>query len=141
MDVLIWAYLEWKYPVFGPNNHSVEDSSHIFQIEAFSTLTRTACIDILQQNGEYANESLLHVGFLGCTPSEPALAISLDTQELFHHLKRHHPRLSVQAMVHTLSDIHNVRISLFYDFKFSISCRECTVYTIESGFQPRLMYT
>ena len=112
MPALTRAYLEWKYPVLGPRSESADESWHIFQVETFSTFTRSIRTNIVQRKDEYANVSLIRDGYLGCTPTEPALAISLDTLELFHRLKRRHPRLSVQAMVRALSDIHNVPMPL-----------------------------
>lgn len=111
MPALTRAYLEWKYPVFSAQNEHVKEGRHIFQVEMFSTFTRSNHTDIVQRKDKFANVSLIREGYLGCTPTEPTLAISLDLLELFHRLKRRHPCLSVQAMVCALSDIHNVSVS------------------------------
>ncbi|KAL6308620.1 hypothetical protein BKA93DRAFT_815267 [Sparassis latifolia] len=62
----------------------------------------------MQQPDELANVTLIRHGLLGCSPVFPSVAISLDTLELYHRLRRRHPRLGVQAMTRALCDIHDV---------------------------------
>lgn len=68
-------------------------------------------LDVLQEAGESANVSLVSVGFLGCAPLFPEKAISLDTLELYHRLRRRHGQLSIQTMARTLCDLHDVSIA------------------------------
>lgn len=66
-------------------------------------------IAVVQLPGEPANVSLIRIGFLGCSPIDPSFALSLDTLEFYHRLRRRHPRLGVQAMTRALCDVHEVR--------------------------------
>lgn len=70
-------------------------------------------LSVYQDKDEYANASLLRAGFLGCSPREPSVVISIQTLELYHRLKRRHPRLGIQPMVKALCDLHEVSTSFF----------------------------
>lgn len=76
-----------------------------------------------QKPDEEANVALIRVGMIGCSPSDPSVAISLDTLELYHRLRRRNGQLSIQAMVRTLCDLHNVSNNL--DFV------ECTITNLD----------
>jgi len=54
------------------------------------------------------NSTLLHHGCLGSSPLRISLAISLCTLELFRHLHLRQPRVSIQAWIRVLCDMHNV---------------------------------
>lgn len=64
-------------------------------------------LNVLQKVNEPANVSLVRLGFLGCAPVDPAMAVSLDVLELYHRLRRRHGQLSIQAMVRALCDLHD----------------------------------
>ncbi len=68
-------------------------------------------MSVLQRVGEPANVSLVREGFLGCSPINPAFAFDLNTLELYHRLRRRHPRLGIQAMMRALCDVHEVSSS------------------------------
>ncbi|KAG1729622.1 uncharacterized protein EDB91DRAFT_1059885, partial [Suillus paluster] len=51
--------------------------------------------------------SLLKSGYLGCSPLQPTLAISLGCLELYHQIRRRKPSFSVQGMVKVLCSLHN----------------------------------
>lgn len=76
-----------------------------------------------QKPDEEANVALIRVGMIGCSPSDPSVAISLDTLELYHRLRRRNGQLSIQAMARTLCDLHNVSNNL--DFV------ECTITNLD----------
>ena len=42
--------------------------------------------EVIQQDDELANVSLIRNGLLGCTPTSPELAITLQCLELYHQL-------------------------------------------------------
>ena len=97
------AYMAYKYPT---KTHEIQldiENDHMFTI---STLTTHKCIngvEIYQRKDEFPNVSLIRAGYL-------PLAFSLDMLELYYRLKRRHPRLSLQAMVCALADLHNVSL-------------------------------
>lgn len=66
------------------------------------------CVD--QAPDELANVSLLKSGYLGCSPLQPTLAISLSCLELYHQIRRRKPSFSVQGMVKVLCALHNVSV-------------------------------
>lgn len=66
---------------------------------------------IEQRPDEGAAVALVRVGLMACTPSSPSIAVSFDVLEQYHYLRRHAPRLSVQAYVKALCDIHLVRLA------------------------------
>lgn len=70
----------------------------------------------MQRAGESANIALIRDGLLGCAPINPAVAISLNTLELYHWLRRRHPRLGIQPMMRALCDIQGVSTTYFPRF-------------------------
>ncbi|KAG1767502.1 hypothetical protein EDD22DRAFT_978132 [Suillus occidentalis] len=50
---------------------------------------------------------LILSGYLGCSPLQPTLAISLGCLELYHQIRRRKPSFSVQGMVKVLCALHN----------------------------------
>jgi hypothetical protein len=56
----------------------------------------------------YANETLLQYGFLGCSPLQPTVAFSVRT--LAAYRQGHHtcPRFSIEAQCKMLCHLHNV---------------------------------
>lgn len=63
---------------------------------------------VSQKHEQLANAALLEIGLLGCSPVTPSTAIHLSTLELYYRLRRRHPRLSIQSMVKSLCDLHDV---------------------------------
>ena len=64
--------------------------------------------DIHQRNEEEGAVALLRVGLMATSPDSPSAAITIETLELYHRLRRNKASMSIQAMVKTLCDIHNV---------------------------------
>ncbi|KAG2120417.1 uncharacterized protein F5147DRAFT_785148 [Suillus discolor] len=77
MTDLVDAYLTWKNGAAPPD-------------EASST--------------PHGNDSSHFQGFIGCSPLQPTVAISLDCLEVYHQIRRHKASFSVQAMVKTFRD-------------------------------------
>ncbi|KAG2133402.1 hypothetical protein BD769DRAFT_1354069 [Suillus cothurnatus] len=77
--------------------------------------------DITQQHEEVANVSLLHVGLLGCSPTAPTVAISLQCLELYHQLRRRQSSFSIQAFTKVLCAIHNVNYVQTFRDQFLIA--------------------
>ncbi|KAG2741203.1 hypothetical protein P692DRAFT_201810454 [Suillus brevipes Sb2] len=76
------AYLHWKH---GPRNNIDPESRqpvhhfHVSKVDVF------VC-EIAQNHEETANIALLRVGLLGCSPTMPTVAITLQCLELYHQL-------------------------------------------------------
>ncbi|KAG1888655.1 hypothetical protein F4604DRAFT_1877215 [Suillus subluteus] len=93
MPSLAEAFLLWKQNPCLPSAQAPTTSFHV------------TAVDIT--HNELANVSLLKSGYLGCSPLQPTLAISLSCLELYHQIRRRKPSFSVQAMVKVLCALHN----------------------------------
>ncbi|KAA1467688.1 hypothetical protein DENSPDRAFT_877519 [Dentipellis sp. KUC8613] len=67
----------------------------------------------------YINVELLRQGFLGASPWNVSMAFSLRTLELYRALRLRQPRLSIQAWIQTLCDLHNLNYRRMYWRHFS----------------------
>jgi hypothetical protein len=83
-------------------------------IDTNTTTARITCFSVRQEEEEPANVALIKHSLLGCSPVDPSVAISLQTLELYHRLRRRHGQLGVQAMARTLCDLHDVSPYSFY---------------------------
>ncbi|KAG2086942.1 hypothetical protein BD769DRAFT_1715016 [Suillus cothurnatus] len=75
---------------------------------------------VIQAHEELANVSLLKLGFLGCSPLQPTVAVSLHCLELYHQIRRRKPSFSIQAMVKVLCALHNTYFQSLRD-QFAIA--------------------
>ncbi|KAI0083017.1 hypothetical protein BDY19DRAFT_981236 [Irpex rosettiformis] len=100
--------------------HPIEEGVRCFDVMGIWTHDRRR-LSIVQRPEEPANVSLIHQGLLGCAPIDPAFAFSIDTLELFHRLRRRHPRLGIQAMMRALCDVHGVNYLDSYREQLSIA--------------------
>ncbi|KAG2131859.1 hypothetical protein BD769DRAFT_1386566 [Suillus cothurnatus] len=91
-------------PVTGDEHHAVSAvRTHVF-----------ACIrdyvhvwSVDQCDDELANVSLIRAGYLGGSPVQPMLAVSLECLELYHQIHQRKVSFSVQAMVKVLCALHS----------------------------------
>ncbi|KAI6039619.1 hypothetical protein EDC04DRAFT_2568234, partial [Pisolithus marmoratus] len=60
------------------------------------------------QADESMNVTLLHVGLLGCLPSQPCIAIRLECLKLYHQIQCHQSSFSLQAMMKVLCALQNI---------------------------------
>ncbi|KAG2155230.1 uncharacterized protein EDB93DRAFT_1239162 [Suillus bovinus] len=56
---------------------------------------------------KYPNETLIHHGYLGCSPLFPTVAISIRTLAVYWQVHRTCPRFSIQAQCKALCHLHN----------------------------------
>ncbi|KAH7904479.1 hypothetical protein BJ138DRAFT_1019105, partial [Hygrophoropsis aurantiaca] len=61
-----------------------------------------------QRYEEEANVSLVRAGLIGCSPTNPTIAISIICLELYHQIRRRQSSFSIQAMAKVLCSLHNV---------------------------------
>jgi hypothetical protein len=59
----------------------------------------------------YPNETLLRHGYIGCSPLQPTLAISVRTLAAYRQSHRSCPRYSIEAQCKMLCNMHNVNQS------------------------------
>ena len=60
----------------------------------------------------FASVTLILHGYLGASPEQPQLAISLQLLAFFRQLRRVHPRISFDAFAKTLNHFHSVSLSV-----------------------------
>ncbi|KAI0055028.1 hypothetical protein BV25DRAFT_1873233 [Artomyces pyxidatus] len=65
------------------------------------------------------NATLLQQGCLGCSPVEVSATISVRTLELYRRLRLRQPRVSVQAWIKTVCDLHNLSYRRSYWRQFT----------------------
>ena len=64
---------------------------------------------------EHLNTTLVHHGYIACSPVDPSLAISLNTLAIYKAFSARCSPLSVQSFVRALCDLQGVRLlSLSY---------------------------
>ena len=69
---------------------------------------------IVQLPDQLANVALIENGLLGTSPSEPAVAITLESLELYHLIRRRQSSFSIQAMTKVLCALHNVGMPSYF---------------------------
>ncbi|KAI0818788.1 hypothetical protein BC629DRAFT_1588119 [Irpex lacteus] len=99
---------------------NIDSETRYFDVTAIYTHERRR-VSVPQPEGDFANVALVRHGLLGCSPINPAFAISLHTLELYHRLRRRHPRLGIQAMTRALCDVHEVNYLDSYREQVSIA--------------------
>ncbi|KAF9240489.1 hypothetical protein BU15DRAFT_74071 [Melanogaster broomeanus] len=90
------AYLAWKHT----GVHTLADAqpeAHIFHITSVDIFKLTSLSEVPQQHDELANVSLVHVGLLGCSPTFPTTAITLQCLKLYHQLRHCQSSFSIQV--------------------------------------------
>ncbi|KAI6018922.1 hypothetical protein BKA83DRAFT_4495684 [Pisolithus microcarpus] len=70
---LVHRYLAWKHN--GPEELA---GDHIFHVDVIGVFQYERHVNVIQKADESANAALLRVGLLGCSPSQPRIAISLQ---------------------------------------------------------------
>ena len=58
-------------------------------------------------------EALMLQGYIGNTPENPTVALSVRTLQLFRHIRLRKPSFSVEAFAQVLCDLYNVRMSKY----------------------------
>ncbi|KAG1803263.1 hypothetical protein EV424DRAFT_1474585 [Suillus variegatus] len=68
---------------------------------------------------QYPNETLIHHGYLGCSPLFPTVAISIRTLAAYRQAHRTCPRFSIQAQCKALCHLHNIPYRPYLNAQFS----------------------
>ncbi|KAG1791821.1 uncharacterized protein HD556DRAFT_1240156 [Suillus plorans] len=68
---------------------------------------------------QYPNETLIHHGYLGCSPLFPTVAISICTLAAYRQAHRTCPRFSIQAQCKALCHLHNIPYRPYLNAQFS----------------------
>ncbi|KAG1731985.1 uncharacterized protein EDB91DRAFT_1058319 [Suillus paluster] len=98
-----------------PEDDIIADGSHclsLADIELVDIFGRRRATLRLRPSHIYPNETLIHHGYLGCSPLYPTVAISLRTLTAYRQSHRTCPRFSVQAQCKTLCHLHNIHLEI-----------------------------
>ncbi|KAG0702276.1 hypothetical protein DFH29DRAFT_805186 [Suillus ampliporus] len=106
LPILADAYLHWKH--IGQHDFDTEPDlpAHQFHISAVDPVRV-----ITQHNEEAANAALVCVGLLGCSPTMPSVAITLQCLEFYHQLRQCQSSFSIQAFTKVLCTLHDTCFS------------------------------
>ncbi|KAG2744462.1 hypothetical protein P692DRAFT_20850415 [Suillus brevipes Sb2] len=117
MESLHCAFLLWKENPCLPFAQAPTTSFHVTMVDISNVVEQS----VDQAPNELANVSLLKSGYLGCSPLQPTLAISLGCLELYHQIRRRKPSFSVQGMVKVLCALHNRTYFQFLRDQFAVA--------------------
>ena len=67
-------------------------------------------MSVRQRKDENPNISLMHIGLIAGTPVFPKIAFSVDLLELFYHIRRRQPSISIQGFVKAICSFQQVCI-------------------------------
>ncbi|KAI6149057.1 hypothetical protein EDD17DRAFT_1766528 [Pisolithus thermaeus] len=114
LPTLVDRYLAWKHN--GPEELAGDHVFHVDVIGVFwcsstDSLEYERHVNVIQKADESANAALLRVGLLGCSPSQPRIAIRLECLELYHQIRRRQSSFSLQAMMKVLCALQNITYS------------------------------
>jgi hypothetical protein len=118
LDSMTLAFLRWKYPdnvgsvnVAPPSpsgDSTMNDTTLAFEVETIDLYNLTMVATITRSGNATVAESLVQNGWLGASPINPSIAISLKTLELFRRLRLRKASFSVEAFAKVLCDLYSV---------------------------------
>ncbi|KAI6094140.1 hypothetical protein EV401DRAFT_1896450, partial [Pisolithus croceorrhizus] len=111
LPTLVDRYLAWKHN--GPEELAGDHVFHVdvigvFRCSSTDSLEYERHVNVIQKADESTNAALLRVGLLGCSPSQPRIAIRLECLELYHQIQCHQLSFSLQAMMKVLCALQNI---------------------------------
>ncbi|KAG6835432.1 hypothetical protein H0H93_001533 [Arthromyces matolae] len=126
MEGMVDAYLAWKYPVNvaetppnddpnGPANNEPEGLAYDFTIATVDLYTLANSMDIKRSAASPSVASALVAnGYMGTSPENPTLALSLRTLDLYHTLRRRKPSFSIDAFSKVICDLYAIPHRRYY---------------------------
>ena len=117
MPRMLTAYLQWKYPSppvspdsprpEGPAAHTSSD--YDLDVDCIDFYSLESTLHVPRASSESPAEALIRNGYLGATPDNPSIAVSLRTLELFQDIRRFKASYSVEAFTKMLCYKYYVR--------------------------------
>ncbi|RXW12166.1 hypothetical protein EST38_g13691 [Candolleomyces aberdarensis] len=113
IERLVSAYLRWRYPSANatqPNNVEGEacEGSIPFSITTVNLYSMESSVTINLRDDQVATVALVEAGYLGSSPVDPSIAISLKTLELYQLIRQRKPSFSYEAFAKVLCDLYQV---------------------------------
>ncbi|TFY75356.1 hypothetical protein EWM64_g8656 [Hericium alpestre] len=104
LEALVDAYLKYKHEPIDTETLETD----VFQLPYIDVFDSNETKPFHHISASlYTNATLLAQGTLGPTPTKVYVAFSLRTLELYWHVRIWQPRVSVQAWLHVICDMHN----------------------------------
>ncbi|KAJ3831206.1 hypothetical protein F5878DRAFT_549821 [Lentinula raphanica] len=98
-------FIEWKYST--QPNPTDGSSEYNFTIPVVDIHTLDREVNIQRPGDMTVSHALMRAGYLGSSPEQPSLAVSLQTLELFRTLRLFKPNLSVEAFAKTICHLYS----------------------------------
>ncbi|KAI0363067.1 hypothetical protein BV20DRAFT_1040098 [Pilatotrama ljubarskyi] len=119
---IVRAYLDWKQGNQSSPDQSaacsdestLRHSEYDFDIDVLDIYTRTRRVHITRSPDQTAAEALVLHGYLGTTPINPSLAISLNTLELFRCIRLFKASYSTEAFTKLVCYMYYIPYRPFY---------------------------
>lgn len=108
IEELADSYTGWKYKSYAP---LTPDPEYEFSISVVDIYTLERSTRITRDENTNSSKALVQAGYLGTSPEQPSLAVSLRTLELFYTLRLFKPNLSVEAFAKSICYLYSVRAS------------------------------
>ncbi|KAJ3872118.1 hypothetical protein F5051DRAFT_445496 [Lentinula edodes] len=102
------SYTGWKYKSYAP---LTPDPEYEFSISVVDIYTLECSTRITRDENTNSSKALVQAGYLGTSPEQPSLAVSLRTLELFYTLRLFKPNLSVEAFAKSICYLYSVHAS------------------------------
>ena len=162
MPRIMAAYLQWKYRTTPsreptppaqenatPTEEEVPDAQaqtgspdYDLDLDCLDFYTLKSTLHVPRTSSHSPAEALVLHGFLGATPDNPSIAVSLETLELFRHIRRFKASYSVEAFTKLLCYRYYVcKINTPMNPYLTARSRSPTVDGIERQYPTRLTST
>ncbi|KAJ3847649.1 hypothetical protein EV368DRAFT_76590 [Lentinula lateritia] len=105
IEELADSYTGWKYKSYAPLTPNPE---YEFSISVVDIYTLERSTRITRDENTNSSKALVQAGYLGTSPEQPSLAVSLRTLELFYTLRLFKPNLSVEAFAKSICYLYSM---------------------------------
>jgi hypothetical protein len=127
------AYLRWRYPSpeessdSASRNHAASAPDDLdITLAVVDLYTIKSHATIKRRDDQHRTIALVEAGYLGNSPEEPTMAISLKTLDLYRVLRQRKPSFSFESFAKVLCDLYQVRESMLCHRKqFTLSSNPC----------------
>jgi hypothetical protein len=112
------AYLQWRYP--DPSPHATTSDASFqaperpqgdldIKLVAVDLYSLRSEVVVPRRDDQVTAVAVIEAGYLGNSPINPSMAISLKTLELFKIFRQRKPSFSTEAFAKVLCDLYQVR--------------------------------
>ena len=95
-------------PTPRPENHSTLPDITDIEVTVIDIYTLSTSVKLSRVNDKTTSVALASLGFIGNTPFNPSVAVSMKTLELYRLLRRRKASFSVEGFVKVICDLYTV---------------------------------